>query len=1090
MLEVDSSGVIHATGNLEKFAEASKKAEQSAQKLERQGDSLDDVFSRMNVSSLAAVAGVTALVTVLNKIGSSLMGAVNTYAGFEKIEVGLSGVMKNLGETKKASDDFLKSLKVLSNETTFGYNTLADAAQQMITVGVSTNEVKTRLIQLGNAAGGSTEKFNRLAEVYTKILATGKAGAMQLQQLSTITGTSFVNALGKTNATAEEVTEQIEKLTSAGGMLEGAMDSLIDTVEGKQGFVSDWFDEMTRNFADASGLVDVYKGALDILSSALETLAGWFARISESPLGKAILSGALAAALGVIVTVVGVALVNAIVKLNAQLAITATLKSIINPAAAAVGIAMAAIVGATIGISSAMDKAKKSAEELKEALDKFDSSPVGIAKGQVSAYDNQIKASQEYIKKLEETKNLMKNSPATYYSRTGIKVTEEGIKLVEQGIVLEKERIIELEKEKKLLSDNISLSAQFDKNKEKLDEIITGQMSSSEKALKEIQETMAELERIKSTNGKALSTGLIKQSEYDIVTKKLDGALDNALSKEREIKIKIANESLNDWQKFLKSAFGFSDKEIFEMGTVNESNAFSKFGSKQSEQNQRTQMFRDAGLINIDNLTLAEQKLENINKLIQAYANSDQSNIDKDSIEKLKLEQNNAILDVYNEQIAAYDKQLDLLRQSTMEYEKQIKIKEYKKLGYSYEQGESLYNKEMEVAYTKELQNLNTDLKLLKQKKNTLSEISYIKKGYTDEQAKELAQLEKTVEIEKRRAQQLEDIKNNPSDFISMFNTAMSNGLTNAFQSGGNIFSGLAEGLSQFSQGLTSGAGAIGMLIQAIMSFVTAANNRIAELEKQMYGDNAMVTNPFEQWIKHFDELFKNFIQITQEFNEAFDDFLNGINSAIEVSKPLMLIVRALVRVVGKLFSFIGNVVTPVIETVVKVLLNLASFGLWGFLTDLYDSGEELSEAQQDEAERLRELNDEYAALYDAIKEQEEYYLTKKNELNADTYKSGIKKVNDMILTDKGVFSTDPKDTIMAMKRPGDLLGGGNVYVTVNNNAGVEVETQEKVNTNGMKELIVNISRSVAADYASGANGWDSAYGSQQSRLNGRRVSI
>ena len=118
-------------------------------------------------------------------------------------------------------------------------------------------------------------------------------------------------------------------------------------------------------------------------------------------------------------------------------------------------------------------------------------------------------------------------------------------------------------------------------------------------------------------------------------------------------------------------------------------------------------------------------------------------------------------------------------------------------------------------------------------------------------------------------------------------------------------------------------------------------------------------------------------------------------------------------------------------------------------------------------------MKDAYASLYTAIKEQEEYYLKQKSLLIADTYKqNAVRKVNDMILTDKGVFSTSPQDTIMAMKKPESLLGG-NAKVTVNVNDYVGVNAN--VRQEGAEIYIDILSQKIAGDYAKGTNGWASA---------------
>ena len=151
----------------------------------------------------------------------------------------------------------------------------------------------------------------------------------------------------------------------------------------------------------------------------------------------------------------------------------------------------------------------------------------------------------------------------------------------------------------------------------------------------------------------------------------------------------------------------------------------------------------------------------------------------------------------------------------------------------------------------------------------------------------------------------------------------------------------------------------------------------------------------------------------------------------------------------------------------------------------MYD---ELFDEKDKEYERLRKLNEQYQALYDAMKEQEEYYLKTKTELLANSYKENtVRKVNDMILTDKGVFSTSPQDTIMAMKHPESLLGGKTeVNVQVIDNVGVNGNIRQE----GNNILIELISQKIAGDYADGSNGWDVAVQAQQQSSFGRSFSL
>lgn len=171
-----------------------------------------------------------------------------------------------------------------------------------------------------------------------------------------------------------------------------------------------------------------------------------------------------------------------------------------------------------------------------------------------------------------------------------------------------------------------------------------------------------------------------------------------------------------------------------------------------------------------------------------------------------------------------------------------------------------------------------------------------------------------------------------------------------------------------------------------------------------------------------------------------------------------------------------------------------------------YDSLTDSANKMEETAQRLEALNEMLDKTRQSIMEAEEYFLVQNRNANAQwaaqmqgqfVMDTRTQKVNDMILTPHGNFSTAPDDYILAMKDPASLMrntgSNANVVVkfTVNNNASdvVEAQAEERIGADGQKELMVTISRMVASDYASGRNGWDSAYSGRESRMKGRRVS-
>ncbi|MCM1224400.1 MAG: tape measure protein [Lachnospiraceae bacterium] len=330
----------------------------------KSGSELDSALSAIRPSALASAAGVASLVGAVAGIGRAVKSSLGVAGEFENMENGLSTVLKSAERGKAMFED----LRKFSLETTFGVDTLAGVSQQLLTLGVNEDQLKDKLKMLGDIAGGSTSKFNELSDVYSKVLATGSATSMQIQQLSRIVGFSFSNALGKTSASARELDGLFRKLTADGGMFAGAMSGAIDTMEGKLGFVTDTFRELQVSFAEMSGLTEAYKGGLDLAYGALQGIVNAMQSINENPVAQAAVKGVLVAGAGALAGTLGGAMLSSLMKINAQLGITAALKTAINPTGVLVG---AGIAAAIAGVALAVSAYRKHVEETKTELDEL-----------------------------------------------------------------------------------------------------------------------------------------------------------------------------------------------------------------------------------------------------------------------------------------------------------------------------------------------------------------------------------------------------------------------------------------------------------------------------------------------------------------------------------------------------------------------------------------------------------------------------------------------------------------------------------------------------------------------------------------------
>jgi hypothetical protein len=238
-----------------------------------------------------------------------------------------------------------------------------------------------------------------------------------------------------------------------------------------------------------------------------------------------------------------------------------------------------------------------------------------------------------------------------------------------------------------------------------------------------------------------------------------------------------------------------------------------------------------------------------------------------------------------------------------------------------------------------------------------------------------------------------------------------------------------------------------GPLVGLINMLVGALVNVIGGLE----GVNAILS-PVTDMLKEFEDVFKALLL------------------------PALIVARVLVK----------------LAEAINWLLNKLTFGLINEMARLYDSLIATNDERQKEEERLRALNAQYAKLYDALKKQEEYYLTQRRNLySQQTIENfqNVRHVNDMILSPHGAFSTNPRDYIIATKHPETLMSGGGgspVYITVINNANADVKTEEMTGADGSKQIQIIVDSIVQQGFTNGR--YDNVLDAASQRRAGKRV--
>lgn len=1106
--------------------------------------------------------------------------SVQTYASFEQIENGLSGV---LGSAEKGKE-FFEDMRSFSFETTFGVDTLSAAATQLLNIGIAANKVKPSLKMIGDIAGGDTMKFNELVSIFTKIQNTGKASKMQLEQLA-LRGVPIYQTLKdigvEGTASAEDITRAFEKMTTSfdeatgkAGIFYNNMERINDTISGREGFVSDTWREMLAGFAESAGLATAYKAILDLVYEKLQGIVDILAVINSNPVYQALFRGVLVAGITALTVAIAGPLLAALKATIVQLGIIAGLKAVISPVALAAGIAgIAAGVGVTAfslaqhykTTEEAEDELTKTTRELFAAQTALNDSEKKLTftmedntltikeqtveigdqviqlKELAAAYDEvQTKEFRKEKKKVfkevekadkfnglsEQTankyreirykdaladfnwaeqvwaKNYMElgaDHPITKEAEQYMKEVAAELKRVkysyndllrtqEESNKAEERKLQLIEEEKKANEAYAAALADIESKYTQTDE---GKKWSQQKELEKYKKLLEDAEnpahvlaqrRIRvrpDTNEEYLSYEAPVDEEHIKMLKVVVADLENEINGTTKSTEKAKNE-IASWQKVMQSLFDFSDDDVkkfldtgihgleeYENRVKEKAEALEPYweiitGGTKQRYTYDTENAKSAYEESVKSLqTLLTARDEKTGKLIWNDKRDENGNVVEDESIKLLKQQIEAKRKTYME--ASMKEELELLKKQGKQLGLNAKELEVIALmeekGYDHTQAETIALEKMSLEYEKQALAIKKEIIQMGKTKQQLLEIKHIEEGISEEKAKQLADDEAALE----KKQQLAEASYLQNKFQEMVRTSAEDYNANGRQ---NLDAGT------YAKG-KAGLEALN-LIQG-----TDVGNFV-----EGFQEGGLVGGVINTLIK------------------ALADVIGGIEGLNIILNPVKQLLQAFAPLIKALlypFLLLANLLAKLGEVIMKVL-NVLSFGLIEKLSLKFDSlvqsSDNLAEQQQNEADRLKALNDQYKSLQAAIDEQNQYYLRKKMEVNAQAYDRALSStsVNDMILTPQGNFSTDPNDYIIATKNPQGLGGGGNTVVQMNvkiNNtiANVaDVKTTQTVNSDGSQEMVVMISRKIAGDAASGENGWDDAFNAREQRLAGRRV--
>ena len=260
------------------------------------------------------------LKTTLNSIGNVMTVGVSipltaiATAGVKynaELESYTANLTTLLGGNKKQAEELLNTLKETAKTTPYETSNLVKATQTMMSFGISADNAKKYLNQIGDISMGNSEKLAGLTLAFSQVQSAGRLTGQDLLQMinqgfnplniiSKETGESMASLkerMAEGGVSAEEVAHAFEIATSKGGLFYKGMEKGAQTTEGKISTLKDSFKEATGSLTTA------LLPALTSIVEALTKVADWFNNLSDEGKKTILIIGGIVASIGPLIKI-------------------------------------------------------------------------------------------------------------------------------------------------------------------------------------------------------------------------------------------------------------------------------------------------------------------------------------------------------------------------------------------------------------------------------------------------------------------------------------------------------------------------------------------------------------------------------------------------------------------------------------------------------------------------------------------------------------------------------------------------------------------------------------------------------------------
>lgn len=261
------------------FRDIQNAVHQTAERVEKDGKSIDDVISNIQNSMNIAIGGWS--------IGKFVNQMMQVRGQFQQTEM----AFKTMLQSEEKADALMKQLIRTVAVTPFGVEDVTEGAKQLLAFNVAAEDVNKTLIGLGDVAAGMGLNLKDLVMLYGTTIAKGKMDTMDLYQflnrgipiadeIAKVMGLDVTNAIKEVQkqikagkVTSDIFIQAMQSMTAEGSKFGGLMEAQSKAITGQISNIEDAIEQMFNDLGKSQeGVINTGLGVVSTLVENWETV--------------------------------------------------------------------------------------------------------------------------------------------------------------------------------------------------------------------------------------------------------------------------------------------------------------------------------------------------------------------------------------------------------------------------------------------------------------------------------------------------------------------------------------------------------------------------------------------------------------------------------------------------------------------------------------------------------------------------------------------------------------------------------------------------------------------------------------------------